>query len=125
MVELCIPQFDNGLALEPLHVHEQRKYLARLAIRNRDAGDQTYHTSFELGAAGFLGGLDDLSRDDGAVGAGDLCLLELARDTLSDEVAEAQADLGHVECRDGRVDILVAVVRKHWIEGQELMLPSR
>jgi hypothetical protein len=64
-------------------------------------GGSTYDASLEIGATSFLGSLNDLFGDDSAVRAGDLGFLELAGNTLADKMAQAQADLGHVDCRDG------------------------
>lgn len=85
-----------GLALEPADAHEQAE---------DDAGAV-------LLAGGLLGGLDDLGRYDAAVGLGDERLLELARDALLDEVAQAEGDLGDLLGRDMRDDVVCGVLRE-------------
>lgn len=94
VVQVGVPQLELGLSLEPADTHEQAK---------DDAGAV-------LLAGGLLSGLDDLARYDAAVGLGDERLLELARDALLDEVAQAEGDLGDLVGRDLRDDVVCTVL---------------
>jgi len=74
-----------------------------------------------LVTAGVSGGLDDLFRDDLAVGARDLVLLELAGHALLDQMAETEGDLGDGGGWDSRLDGPVAVAREDCLAlGQDV-----
>ncbi len=47
-------------------------------------------------SAGFLGRMQDMTSDDGAVGFGDLPFFHLIRDDLLDEVFQSEGNLGDV-----------------------------
>jgi len=100
-MQVCIPQFQNGLSLKPPTAHEQTKH---------DAGPV-------LLAAGLLGSENDLLGDDAAVGLGDEGLFELAGHAFLDQVAEAESDFGDFYGGNDGVEMAVAVLREHcqWV----------
>lgn len=93
LVEVGIPQLDEGLVAPPLLVNQEAE---------DDAGSM-------LAATGFLRGLDDLGRDDLAVRAGDKLRVELDGHALLDQMADAEGDLGNGGGGDGGLDRWVAV----------------
>lgn len=85
IVQIAVPELDQGLMLPPSPIDQKTKD----------------NTGAMLVAAGVPGGLDDLFRDDLAVGARDLFLLELAGHALLDQMAQTEGDLGDGGGRDG------------------------
>lgn len=96
-MQVCIPQFQNGLSLKPPTAHEQTKH---------DAGPV-------LLAAGFLGSEDDLLGDDTAVGLSDEGFFKLAGHAFLDQVAEAEGDFGDFYWGDDGVEMAGGVLGKH------------
>jgi hypothetical protein len=110
IVQVAVPELDLGLMLPPSPIDQKTKD----------------DTSAMLVAASVSGGLDDLFRDDFAVGARDLVLLELAGHALLNQMAETEGDLGDGGGRDGRLDGLVAVARQDCLAlGQDLSSGGR
>lgn len=93
LVEVGIPQFDQGLVAPPLLVNQEAE---------DDAGSM-------LVATGLLRGLDDLGRDDLAVRAGDKFRVELDGHALLYQMADAEGDLGNGGGGNGGLDRWVAV----------------
>lgn len=94
VVQVGVPQLELGLALEPADAHEQTEDDACAVLL----------------AGGLLGGLNYLVRYYAAVSLGDERLLELARDALLDEMAEAEGDFGDLLGRDRRDNVIGRVL---------------
>ena len=85
IVQICIPEFQHGLPLEP-------------AVADQQAEDDTCGVFF---AAGGLGGGDDGRGDDGGMGFCDFGFFELAGDDLLDLVFQTESDFGDGSGRKG------------------------
>lgn len=84
--------------------------MAKPALHDQEAEDDACAV---LGASGLFGSSDDLMGDDLAVRLGDLLLLQLAGDTLLDEVAQTERNLSHIGSRNGRLDRGASMHREH------------
>lgn len=94
-MQVGIPKLYRGLMREPPLANEQAK---------DDTGSIFRSTS-------LLGGLDDLVGDDFAVRLGDEIFFELTGNTLLDQTAQADSDLGDLNRGNGRLDDAVMVAR--------------
>jgi hypothetical protein len=65
-------------------------------------------------ATGFLGSLDDLFRNNFAVGARDCLLLQLAGNTFFNEVPKTKRNLRYFRRRYRGMNIIVAVLGQDW-----------
>lgn len=77
--------------------------------------DGTYDTGPVLGAPSFLGRLNDLVGNDGAVSLCDLGLVELAGHGGFDEVPKLEGGFRDVGRGDGGLGALASVLGKDWI----------
>lgn len=98
-VHVGIPELDEGLVLEPSLANHQAKHDAGAVVR----------------ATSLLGGLDDLGSDDFAVCLCDFLLVELARNSKLDQMAQLEGDLCDFGGGDRGLDVLVSVLREDWI----------